>query len=111
MNFGWRSIFTGGFLFLLMVNGRLAIAGDVIAGKARAAMCVTCHGGLGLSQMPNTPHLAGQPVIYLVEQLKNFRSGKRQNEVMGVMAKPLTDQEIENLAEWYASIQITATAP
>ena len=87
----------------------VAHARDPVAGKARAAMCVTCHGPLGLSQLPNAPHLAGQPAIYLVEQLKNYRSGKRQNEVMNVMAKPLSDQEIDDLAAWYASIQISVT--
>jgi len=88
-----------------------AYARDPIAGKARAAMCATCHGSMGLSQLPNAPHLAGQPAIYLVEQLKNYRSGKRQNEMMQVMAKPLTDQEIDNLAAWYESIQISVTVP
>jgi len=90
--------------------GGFAHAGDPVAGQARAAMCVTCHGPLGLSQLPNAPHLAGQPAIYTVEQLRNYRSGKRQNEVMGVIAKPLTDRDIEDLAAWYASIQISVTA-
>lgn len=70
-------------------------------------MCVACHGPLGLSQLPNAPNLAGQPAIYIVVQLKNYRSGKRQNEVMSVMAKPLTDREIDDLADWCASIQIS----
>lgn len=51
--------------------------------------------------------LTGQPKIYLVEQLRNYRSGKRQHEVMSVIAKPLTDAEIDNVAEWYASLQIS----
>lgn len=61
--------------------------------------------------MPNAPHLAGQPAIYLTEQLKNYRSGKRAHEVMSVIAKPLTDAEIDNLAAWYASIQISVQVP
>lgn len=97
-------------LGLVMLCSGVVQAGDPMAGKARAGMCVTCHGPLGLSQLPNAPNLAGQPAIYLVQQLKNYRSGKRQNEVMSVMAKPLTDQEIDDLADWYASIQITVTA-
>ncbi len=87
-----------------------AHARDPVAGKAKAGMCATCHGPLGLSQLPNAPHLAGQPAIYTAEQLKNYRSGKRQNEVMAVIAKPLTDQDIDDLAAWYASIQIAVTA-
>ena len=84
---------------------------DVAAGRAKAAACAVCHGGNGLSMQPNVPHLAGQPQIYLVEQLKNYRSGKRPHEVMSVIAKPLTDREIEDLAAWYASHQLQVTAP
>ena len=97
--------------FLLFSWTGIAHARDPIAGKARAAMCATCHGPLGLSQLPNAPNLAGQPALYIVEQLKNYRSGKRQNEMMQAMAKPLTDQEIDNLAAWYESIQISVTMP
>ena len=96
-------------LGLAVLFAGAAQARDPVAGKARAASCATCHGPLGLSQLPNAPHLAGQPAIYTAEQLKAYRSGKRQNEVMGVMAKPLTDQEIDDLAAWYESIKITVT--
>ncbi len=83
-----------------------AQARDPVAGKARAAMCATCHGTLGLSQLPNAPNLAGQPAIDLVEQLRNYRSGKRPNEVMAVIAKPLSDTEIDDLAAWYSSLRL-----
>ncbi len=88
-----------------------AQAADAKAGQVKAGMCATCHGALGLSSIPNAPHLAGQPAIYIEEQLKQYRSGKRANEVMAVMAKPLTDKEIENLAAWYASIPIEVGQP
>lgn len=93
-----------------MLQAGVAHAGDPPAGKAKAGMCATCHGPLGLSQLPDAPHLAGQPAIYIAGQLKNYRSGKRQHEVMSVIAKPLTDQEIDDLAAWYSSIQISVTA-
>ena len=99
----------GAFLLLSWTGN--ADARDPVAGKERAAMCATCHGPMGLSQLPNAPHLAGQPALYLAEQLKNYRSGKRQNEMMQVMAKPLTDQEIDNLAAWYESIRISVAVP
>ena len=87
-------------------------AADGVVGRAKAnAACAVCHGPNGMSMMPNAPHLAGQPAIYLVEQLKNYRSGKRPHEVMGVIAKPLTDAEIEDLAAWYSSLQISVQAP
>lgn len=88
-----------------------AQAADVKAGQIRSAACAVCHGPQGLSMQPAVPHLAGQPEIYLIEQLKAYRSGKRANEVMGVIAKPLTDAEIENLAAWYSSITLRVELP
>jgi cytochrome c553 len=61
--------------------------------------------------LPNAPHLAGQPQIYLVEQLKAYRSGKRSNEVMSVIAKPLSDADIDALAAWYAAIKFEVKSP
>lgn len=104
---------TGKFLQLLAamlaVVTANALARDPAAGKVKAGSCATCHGTLGVSQLPNAPHLAGQPAIYVAEQLKSYRSGKRANEVMSVIAKPLSDQDIDDLAAWYASIQITVS--
>ena len=98
-----------GIACLLTLSGSFAHAGDPVAGKANAGMCVACHGALGLSQLPNAPNLAGQPAIYLAEQLKNYRSGKRQNEMMSIIAKSLTDQQIDDLGAWYSSIRISIT--
>jgi cytochrome c553 len=79
---------------------------DASAGRAKAQMCTPCHGANGLAVAPNTPHLAGQPQPYLVEQLNAYRSGKRAHEVMAVVAKPLTDADIADLAAWFASLEI-----
>lgn len=98
-----RTIIVGG---LLLCAATLAWA-DAAAGRARAATaCAVCHGPQGLSLQPNVPHLAGQPEIYLVEQLRNYRSGKRTHEVMGVIARSLSNQDIDDLAQWYASIPL-----
>lgn len=83
-----------------------AQAADRQAGKAKAQACALCHGFDGMGKLPNAPHLAGQPEIYLVEQLRSFRSGKRPSEVMNVIAKPLSDADIDDLAAWYAGIRI-----
>jgi cytochrome c553 len=88
-----------------------AAAADPQAGRAKAAACAVCHGQAGLSTLPNAPHLAGQPAIYVEEQLKDYRSGKRRHEVMNVVAKPLSDSDIAALAAWYESIKIEATPP
>ncbi len=85
---------------------------DSAAGKDLAKKkCQTCHGIDGIAKIPVAPHLAGESQIYLETQLNAFRSGKRENEMMSVVAKSLTDDEITNLAEWYSSIQITAKMP
>ncbi len=81
------------------------------AGRTRAQVCAVCHGQFGISVDPAAPNLAGQPAAYLVEQLRNFRSGKRENPVMSVIAKPLSDEDIDALARWYASIEIEVKQP
>ncbi len=63
------------------------------------------------SILPNAPNLAGQPQNYLAEQLKAYRSGTRSDEVMSIIAKPLTDTEITDMAAWFASIAIEAKPP
>jgi cytochrome c553 len=83
-----------------------AARADVPPGKLKSRPCSTCHGPSGLAVMPGAPNLAGQPAMYLEEQLKNFRSGVRQNEIMNLMAKPLSDQDIGDLAAWFESIRV-----
>lgn len=89
-----------------------AFAADAKAGRQLAAQqCQTCHGLDGIAQIPIAPHLAGESEIYLQMQLKAFRSGKRENEMMTVVAKDLGDDDIANLSAWYSSIKITAEMP
>ncbi len=79
----------------------VAGAADVNAGKARAAQCAACHGADGIAVLPEAPNLAGQVEGYLVKTLKDYRSGARKHEQMSVMAKTLSDRDIENLAAYY----------
>jgi cytochrome c553 len=95
----------------LLAAASLAQAQDAAAGKAKAAACAMCHGPLGVAVAPDTPNLAGQPASYLVEQLKAYRGGTRRHEVMSLMAKPLADADIENLAAWFSSVKVEASAP
>jgi cytochrome c553 len=80
------------------------------AGRAKAQSCTVCHGPLGVSSMPDTPHIAGQPALYFSAQLRAYRSGARKHEVMAVMAKALTDDDISQLASWFSSFRLEATA-
>ena len=88
-----------------------AIADDLTLGRAKAQVCAVCHGPLGISTQPDTPHLAGQPAIYLSAQMKAYRNGTRKHEVMSLMAKPLSDDDIASLATWFSSIRIEAQPP
>ena len=98
---------------LLALSGAVggARADDVAAGRAKAQPCAVCHGPLGLSAAPDAPHLAGQPAIYLARQLKAYRSGARSHEVMSVMARGLSDDDITELSAWFASLQVDVKPP
>ena len=102
-------------LGLALANLLLALpcgAQDVAQGRQRAqAACAMCHGLDGIAVLPNAAHLAGQPAPYLEEQLRAYRSGRRSNEVMSLIAKTLSDPEIRDLAAWYAAIKIKVELP
>jgi len=66
---------------------------------------------MGISTAPDAPNLAGQPAMYLAAQLRAYRSGERRHEVMAVMAKNLSNDDIAHLAAWFASIRIDVKAP
>jgi cytochrome c553 len=85
------------------------LAQDAALGRIKSQACAVCHGPNGISTTPDAPNLAGQPAIYLSTQLRAYRSGARKHEVMAVMAKALTDDDIAQLAAWFASIRVEAT--
>lgn len=87
-----------------LVASPLALAGDAAAGQAKAAMCAACHGAAGISPTDLWPNLAGQKEGYIAKQLKAFRDGDRHDPTMTPMAKPLTDEDIANLAAYFASL-------
>lgn len=88
-----------------------AQAGDAALGKKRATACQTCHGMDGLSKLPEAPNLAGQVEPYLVKALTEYRDGKRENAIMNVVAKELSDDDVANLAAYYGAIQIDVIPP
>jgi cytochrome c553 len=80
-------------------------AGDAAAGKGKSVMCAACHGADGISAIPTYPNLAGQKEAYLVKQLTEFKSGKRDNAIMKGMVMALTPTDMENLAAYYANMK------
>lgn len=88
---------------LVSVPAMSAQAGDAAAGKKKIATCMACHGQDGKALAPNYPNLAGQNEKYLVDALKAYKSGARKNPMMAPMVAALSDEDVENLAAYYAS--------
>jgi cytochrome c553 len=96
---------------ILSLAATWSAAADVAAGRRKALQCQTCHGLDGLSKLPEAPHLAGQPERYLVKSLDDYRKGLRKHDMMTLVAKDLTDQDVADLAAYYAAIEISTKAP
>ncbi|MDT8437800.1 MAG: cytochrome c [Wenzhouxiangellaceae bacterium] len=91
---------------LAVATGAEAQSGDFRRGLEKSQVCQSCHGPTGNeSLMPSYPKLAGQHVDYLEFALKSYRDGSRQNAVMAGFAANLSDQDIADLAAWYARQQ------
>ncbi len=82
-----------------------AFAGDAAAGKGKSMMCSACHGAAGISAAPMYPNLAGQKEVYTLKQLKDFKSGKRNDPTMKGMVASLSETDMADLAAYYASLK------
>ncbi len=89
------------------------IVGDAEAGKAKTAVCGACHGADGNSPAPNFPKLAGQGERYLLKQLHDIKGGKRTVLEMTGMLDPLSEQDLADIAAYFASqkMSVGATDP
>ena len=89
---------------ILSTGQALAQSSAALHQRATAATCANCHGtdGRGVSGAA-VPNLAGMPKIYMVTQLRAFRDGTRQATVMHQLAKGLTEQQIESVADYFAA--------
>ncbi len=77
--------------------------GDPAAGEAKSALCATCHGPDGNSELAVNPKIAGQNARYMIKQLQDFKSGARPGPIMAAMVINLSDEDIEDLAAYYAA--------
>jgi cytochrome c553 len=96
---------------LLFAASAADAAGNVAAGRQKALACQTCHGLDGLSKLPEAPSLAGQPEAYLVKSLNDYRKGIRKNDMMTLVVEQLKDQDVADLAAFYAAIEVTVKPP
>ena len=91
---------------LLMCSQALANAlvdGSYDDGKTKAVRCFACHGPDGNSVNPQWPSIAGQHAPYIVRQLEAFRNGERTNILMTSQAMTLTDQDMKDVAVFFAA--------
>ncbi|CRM66740.1 MULTISPECIES: c-type cytochrome [Pseudomonas] len=79
------------------------LKGDATAGQAKAAVCGACHGPDGNSPAPNFPKLAGQGERYLTKQMHDIKDGKRTVLEMTGLLTNLSDQDLADLAAYFAS--------
>jgi len=89
-------------------SGILHAEGDKNAGKEKAAACASCHGDNGNSIVSTFPKLAQQHPSYLIKQLQAFKNGTRKNPMMSPMAMGLTDEEMVDIAAYYAEQKVSA---
>ena len=80
-----------------------AEGGNAEAGKTKSATCAACHGADGNSVNPEWPKLAGQHPSYIAKQLANFKDDARVNPSRSPMAKPLSEQDMADLAAYFSS--------
>jgi cytochrome c553 len=97
-------IFTLGLAVMALSLANVAVAADAAAGKEKSSACVACHGEDGVAVAPLTPSLNGQKEDYLVLSTKAYRDGERNHDMMKMFVMSLTDEDIENLAAYYASL-------
>ncbi|HEY1246871.1 MAG TPA: c-type cytochrome [Hyphomicrobiaceae bacterium] len=90
---------------VMMAAAGAVAAQDAAAGRQKALQCQACHGLDGLAKIPGAPHLAGQVQEYLVAAMRDYRSGARKNEMMTVVMHQLTDDDMDDLAAYYAGLE------
>ena len=97
-----KIIVVAGLFFSLLVTQ--SFAADVEAGKAKVAeTCGACHGMDGNSVSHDFPRLAGQNADYIRSALRAYQTGARKNPIMMGMAQPLSKDDIENVAAYFAT--------
>jgi cytochrome c553 len=102
-----KFVMTAAVLGAFAFASNVAATGNAAAGQKKAAtVCAACHGADGNSASGQFPKLAGQNAGYIVQQLQDFKSGKRQNPIMSAQAKGLSDQDMQDVAAWFSSQQV-----
>lgn len=97
-------------LIFSATSNALQAEGNLKAGKEKAEACAGCHGEKGNSLVATFPKLAQQHASYLIKELQAFKSGARDNAMMGAMAMPLSDEDMKDIAAYYAAQRISGNS-
>lgn len=86
-----------------LLSGGAIAGGDPAAGQKKSEVCAGCHGPDGNSTVGANPRLAGQYESYLYQALTQYKNGQRESILMANMVANLSDQDMKDLAAWFAS--------
>ncbi|SIT38571.1 Cytochrome c4 [Paraburkholderia ribeironis] len=100
MDRAWAALLCGWFAAAWLPSNARA---DAEAGKAKAQVCVACHGPMGNSTTPDYPILAGQTARYIYLQLRDFKEGRRNHPPMSPMVDNLSREDMQDLADYFAA--------
>ena len=103
-----RRIGAGIVALVALCGPTVAPASDASKGLAKAAICASCHGPVGISPVPSYPNIAGQNPLYLEYALRRYRAGERAGDHAGMMftvTQALSDTDISDLAAYYAALR------
>jgi len=98
-----RFLIFAALIFCACVSNPALSAGNAQNGATKSAVCQACHGATGNSANPEWPSLAGLGGDYIVEQLQNFKDGKRANAIMLGMAAALSTQDMQDVGAYFDS--------
>ena len=100
-----------GLAALVVTSPFAQAAGDSTAGRTVVVKCQLCHGTDGFGTNPFRPNIAGQKQGYLVKSLMAFKTGERKSPTMSLVLESLSDEDIANVAAYYAAIKIIVEVP
>ncbi|MEX2366217.1 MAG: cytochrome c, partial [Pseudohongiellaceae bacterium] len=93
-----------GLALFMAAAGLVQAQGDAAAGQDKIMVCLACHGESGNeSLLPDVPRIGGQNESYLLKQMIEIKSGVREIPLMNGMLNNLDEQDMADVAAWYAS--------
>jgi cytochrome c553 len=109
-----NAIVAGAAVLALTASAMAAADGDAAKGKQKTALCEGCHGIEGYKTafpaVYHVPKLGGQHASYIVKALQGYKSGERSHPTMRAIAADLTDQDMADLAAYYAAGDVKTAA-